>query len=151
MNAKLQKSSGVIISNQTIRRELNKQNVFAFSPLKRPLLSQKNQISRFELRSKWVGKPHASWNRVVWSDECKFNLTNSDRCSHVWRKAGYSPNPKYSLGKKELAPKKWQKVDILSVLEEVNIIKCFIIIQYILLVFQLFCKTIHGTLFMDQK
>jgi hypothetical protein len=85
----------MVVSCDTIRRELNNQGLKAFSPIKRPLLSKKNQISRFEICQKWSFESNSFWDNVIFSDECKFNVFTSDGASHVWRKSGTGLDPHY--------------------------------------------------------
>jgi transposase len=95
INAKLQEKTGVKVSSNTIRKELKEQGFAAYSPLKRPLLSKKNIISRYDICSKWSFEPKELWDEVVFSDECKFNLFNSDGCTKIWRKPGTGLNSEY--------------------------------------------------------
>jgi transposase len=95
LTRKLQEKTSLIISDDTMRRELKKDGFMAFSPITRPLLSQKNKNARFGICMEWVCKPDKFWDEVICSDECKFNLRNSDGSSDIWRKPGKGLDPKY--------------------------------------------------------
>jgi transposase len=95
MNAKLKDKTGVSICHETVRRELKKQGIFAYSPVKRPKLNENHKISRFNLCNKWSDEPEEYWEKVIFSDECKFNLHNSDGKTYVWRKQGTGLETRY--------------------------------------------------------
>ena len=46
----------------------------------------KNKKKRFEYAKKYVDEPLSFWNRVMWTDESKFNLKKTDWRVRVWRK-----------------------------------------------------------------
>lgn len=73
------------VSVETIRRCLNSLGLYAYSPYRKPLLSTKNILRRNELCHKWLFMPDTYWENIIFSDECKFNLYNSDGITHVWR------------------------------------------------------------------
>jgi transposase len=95
MNIRLQNRSGVSVSDETLQRELKRQGVFAYSPIKRPLLLNRHKISRFDICSKWSYESKSFWDDVIFSDECKFNLENSDGIQNVWRKPGRRLQERY--------------------------------------------------------
>lgn len=88
LNTKFYEKSGIVVSDQTIRRALNEEGFKACSPIYRPLLSNNNKKSRFDICTQWTYKPDSFWDGIIWSDECKFNLYNSDGPGKVWRKTG---------------------------------------------------------------
>ena len=83
------------VSNETIRRYLKREKIYAYSSYKKPLLSKKNIEKRNELCKKWIYESEEYWHNVIFSDECKFNLYNSDGCSYVWRKVNKRLNYRY--------------------------------------------------------
>ena len=74
------------VSTSTIKRKLNELGLFAYSLSKKPLLTKTHIDMRMSYCQKYLYKSDAFWKRVIISDECKFNLYNSDGCSYVWRK-----------------------------------------------------------------
>jgi transposase len=83
------------ISNNTFRRTLNNLNLYAFVPSRKPLMSATNIANRKNLCKKFIYKPDIYWESVIFSDECKFNLYNSDGVSYIWREPGKELDPKY--------------------------------------------------------
>lgn len=86
------------IDTSTIRKTLIKENLKAHSARKVPMLSKKNVQQRLkfaEVHSCW---PQEKWRNILWSDETKINLFNSDRGLHtVRRPINTEYNPKYTL------------------------------------------------------
>ena len=76
------------ISHASIRTYLNGMNRFAFSPIKKPLLSPKNIDLRFSLSRDYIKMPLEKIKSIIWSDESKFNLFYSDGKCSVWREPG---------------------------------------------------------------
>ena len=50
---------------------------------------------RNELCKKWVYESDEYWHNVIFSDECKFNLYNSNECYYVWIKVNQRLNYRY--------------------------------------------------------
>lgn len=67
----------------------------AFNTIKRPLLSKKNKIARFEICSRWIKKADEEFCSIIFTDECKFNLFTPDRNTKVWRKPGQGLDSRY--------------------------------------------------------
>ena len=55
---------------------------------------QKNSEKK-EIMLNWIFKPDAYLKKVIFSDECKFNLYNSDECLHVWREPDEQLDSRY--------------------------------------------------------
>jgi transposase len=79
------------VSKHTIRRRLHDLGLKACVAVSKPLLSKKNIVARLSW-AKDHKKKATNWKHVVWSDESKFNLINSDGRTLVWRQ----PKDKYS-------------------------------------------------------
>ena len=85
----------VNISKWTARRILNRAKLFAHRPATKPLLNQRHRTARLAF-----AKEHQHWNvndcaRVLWSDECKFNLHNPDGACWIRRQTGERYNSKF--------------------------------------------------------
>ena len=50
---------------------------------------------RKNICSQWILEPDYFWENIIFSDECKFNLYNSDGCSYVWRESNKRFDSKY--------------------------------------------------------
>lgn len=88
---------GVNASRYTIRRRLNAAGLKVRIPRKRPYL---NLIQR-QRRIQWA-KDHLDWNNeqwkhVLWSDETKISVFQSDRPQHVWRRVGEADLPECTV------------------------------------------------------
>jgi hypothetical protein len=88
MSYKLHEETKKNISYSTIKRILYGEKIFAFTPIKKPLLSKKNIASRFEICKIFLGMPDEQIQKIIFSDECKFNLFYSDGKVSVWREPG---------------------------------------------------------------
>jgi transposase len=84
----IKKENKIEISHMTVKRILNNMNLFAYSPLKKPLLSKKNIICRFDCSKIWIKMNEDDIKRIMFTDESKFNLFYSDGKKSVWRKKG---------------------------------------------------------------
>ena len=84
----------------TIRNSLREEGLSAFKRHRVPFLNQHHIISHL----KWA-RAHRSWSvddweRVIFSDESKFNLFGSDGLQYCWRRRGQALDPCYT--KKEV-------------------------------------------------
>jgi transposase len=80
----------------TVRRRLRDIGINAHAPRAVPLLSQK----AIRMRLAW-GLEHSfwlkdAWEKVIFSDESKFNLFGSDGRQYVWRRDGEALDPRYT-------------------------------------------------------
>ena len=83
------------VSTQTIRNCFSDLEIFSRSICNKPLLSAKNVASRLRLATEWSTRPETFWKKVIFSDECKFNLFNADGNAKVWRPDGERLNSKF--------------------------------------------------------
>ena len=72
------------VSSRTIRRRLNQSGLKSSYAKKKPLLRAANIRKRLAFAKKYVNMPESFWDRVIWSDESKFELKNSKRAKRVW-------------------------------------------------------------------
>jgi len=76
------------ISRRTVSRRLNEQNLFARSPITKPLISKKNKRLRLSFAYEHVVWTDKKWKTVHFSDESKFMLMGSDGKNYVRRNIG---------------------------------------------------------------
>lgn len=88
MAEELVNRGGNAVSHSTIRRWHNKNSRFAFSPIKKPLLSKKNFLLRRQKAEEYLLLSDEEIQNIIFSDECKFNLVCSDGKVSVWRRNG---------------------------------------------------------------
>lgn len=88
----------VNVSNSTVRNVLRENNYHGRTARRKPLISEINRKKRQEFARMHKNKDATFWNRVLFSDESKFNIFGSDGRGKVWRK------PNEELNKKNLTP-----------------------------------------------
>jgi len=66
------------------------------TPRKKSYVNSRNKKKRIAFANKYLSKDNTFWDRVLWSNESKFNLFGSDGRIKVWRKVSEELN-KYCL------------------------------------------------------
>ncbi|GBC04740.1 hypothetical protein RclHR1_05840001 [Rhizophagus clarus] len=78
-------STGKEVSKSTVRRTLYEMGYHSRTALRKPLISEPNR----KIHLSWARERHFwtinDWKKVVWSDESRFTLFQSDKKIHVWR------------------------------------------------------------------
>lgn len=87
INRGLAESLGMQISDETVRRTLRAAGYNARTPRIKPLISEQNRKKRLEFAKKYINKNSEFWQKVIFSDETKFNIFGPDCGNKVWRKA----------------------------------------------------------------
>lgn len=82
------------LSSRTVRRRLCEEKLFARRPAKKPLISMKNRNARLSFARRFQYWSKSDWQKVLWSDESKFNLFSSDGIRYVRRPQGQRYNPR---------------------------------------------------------
>ena len=88
MARKLEETMGEKISYGSVKNYLNDLNFFSYSPLKKPLLTMRHTKLRFEACERWIKLPEEKIKAMVFSDESKYNLQNSDGVARIWQTPG---------------------------------------------------------------
>jgi transposase len=96
IGAQIEETMGVIVTSRTIRNRLIEAQLFGRRPAKKPLLSNKNRKARLAFAREHLNWTMNDWKKVIFSDESKFNLFNSDGMKYVRRPIGKRLNPKYT-------------------------------------------------------
>lgn len=73
------------VSARTVRRRLNEVGLGSHFQKKKPLISKRNKFKRLAFAKKYISRPHSFWNKVLWSDESKFELIGGQQRKRVWR------------------------------------------------------------------
>lgn len=81
----LEEESQVKVSPETIRRTLRASGLNGRVARKKPLLKPRHKKHRLKFAKEHQNKPPSFWKRVLWSDETKMNLFESDGKVYVWR------------------------------------------------------------------
>ena len=85
-------TTNLSVSSSTVRRYLHELGYYGRAGLRKPLISEKNRKDRLawcRLRKNWVDE----WDLIIWSDESRFEIFQSDSHHHVWRR----PQEKYDV------------------------------------------------------
>lgn len=77
---------GKQVSVDTIRNVLHEANYNSRTARRKPLISKKNKKKRLEYAKTYLNHGPEYWNRVIFTDESKYNLFKSDGKVKVWRK-----------------------------------------------------------------
>ena len=86
------------VSRWTVARRLSEAGLHARIAAKKPFVSKKNIKARLDFAKTHVGWTEKDWKKVLWSDESKFNLINSDGIPYVRRPPNTRFDPKYTIG-----------------------------------------------------
>ena len=85
----------VSLSRWTAQRILNRHKLFAATPAKKPLTVARHRRARIEFCRAHRSWTSQQWGKVLWSDESKFNLFNSDGRSFIRRPPNMRYNPRF--------------------------------------------------------
>ena len=83
------------VSVSTIKRILNKYNIFGRISARKPLLTKRHMKNRLLWCSNYKKWSFSNWSDVIYSDECMVDIY-SKRHKVVWRPAGKRFNNKYT-------------------------------------------------------
>ncbi|ORD96014.1 TC1A [Hepatospora eriocheir] len=83
------------VSRRTIRRKLSQVDLKGYKSLKKPLLSKIYILKRFNFSKKHLWKDNDFWISILWSDETKINLFDSDGMVYVRRPKGERFNERF--------------------------------------------------------
>ncbi len=84
------------MSKSTIKRRLHQSEYRGFTTRCKPLVSLKNRKARLEFAKRHLKKPSQFWNNILWTDETKINLYQSDGKRRVWRRKETAHDPKHT-------------------------------------------------------
>ena len=87
-------SEGIYLSWSTVRRRLISDGFHGYTARCKPLISEKNRRMRLEFARKYLNKPVSFWKSILWTDETKINLYQSDVKCKVWRRANTADDPR---------------------------------------------------------
>ncbi len=79
---------GQLVSAQTIRHTLQQVGLHGRRPRRKPLLKLAHKKVCKQFSEDNLAKSMNYWNHVLWSDESKVNLFDSDGVQHVWWRPG---------------------------------------------------------------
>ncbi len=79
---------GQLVSAQTICHTLQQVGLHGRRPRRKPLLKLAHKKACKQFADDNLSKSMDYWNHVLWSDESKVNLFDSDGVQHMWRRPG---------------------------------------------------------------
>ena len=71
--------------------------IYCLACRKRPFVSNKNRALRLKFAKEHLQNNEEFWDLVIWSDETKINLFESDGAQKVWRKVNTESHVKNTL------------------------------------------------------
>ena len=80
----LQKDDNINVSRRTISRVLHSFGYIAKEKKKKPRLTDQHKKARYQWAKKYSTWTIEDWKNVIWSDESKFNVINSDGKEYYW-------------------------------------------------------------------
>jgi hypothetical protein len=83
------------LSTRSVQRRLVEAKLFGRRPARKPLISKKNKTARLELATEHVGWNREDWQKILFSDETKYDLFKSDGTRWVRRPMNERFNEKY--------------------------------------------------------
>jgi transposase len=82
----LKVNDNIEVSSSTVRRALKRNGLAARVKRKKPLLSKKHREKRLNFAKRYKNWTVSDWNKVVWSDESKFQIFGSDGRQYCWKR-----------------------------------------------------------------
>lgn len=86
------------VSVRTVQRRLTEVGLNGRVAAKKPFVSKKNMKKRMDFARRHLEWTIKDWEKVLFSDESKFNLINSDGVRYVRRPINERYNPSYTIG-----------------------------------------------------
>lgn len=87
-------SVNIKITPQTVRNILHKKGLRSRVSRRKFYVSKVNKTKRMKFAVGHADKPQTYWNKIIWSDESKFELFKSKGKVLVWRENGTALKPK---------------------------------------------------------
>jgi len=86
------------VSVRTVNRRLNSARLRARRPIKRPALTRRHRVERYQWAQRHRHWNIRSWRRIHWSDESRFLLRHVDGRMRVWRRRNMAYDQRNIVG-----------------------------------------------------
>lgn len=93
ISKKIEEKFNIKISRPTVSRTLKNFGLLTKIAVKKPLLKPINIVKRFKISENFLGMKNETLKRIIFTDETKFNLFNSDGAQYV----RYYPGKRYDM------------------------------------------------------
>ena len=78
-----------------VKRILHKYGIHNYIRKRKPFVSLQNRRKRVQWSKAMRDWQAKDWENVVFTDECRFSLSNASKTMRVWRKKGEDDNPEH--------------------------------------------------------
>jgi transposase len=82
----LKKKFKINCTNQTVKNYLDGNKIKCCIKVKKPFITERHKKKRMKFVEKYRSFSYFDWKRVVWSDECKFALLNTNGREYCWKR-----------------------------------------------------------------
>lgn len=82
----LQKATGKTVAASTIRQFLKRNGFHSRTARSKPYICKVNQKKRLDFAERYITEDESFWNRVIFTDESKYNVYGNDGKVKIWRK-----------------------------------------------------------------
>uniref|UniRef100_A0A2H1VNK9 SFRICE_026544 n=1 Tax=Spodoptera frugiperda TaxID=7108 RepID=A0A2H1VNK9_SPOFR len=82
---RLQTARGVNVSERTVRKRMEEQNLSARRPARGPELLRHHRVARLRFAREHANWTHEQWSKVLWTDGCRVALRAPNGRELVWR------------------------------------------------------------------
>lgn len=83
------------VSPRTVQRRLVEAKLYSRRPAKKPLVSERNRLARLEFVRRHLNWTVQDWKKILFSDETRYKIFNSDGMRRVRRPVNTRFHPKY--------------------------------------------------------
>lgn len=90
-------ADGVTVHRSTIQRTLHKEMLYGRVMRQKPFLRTCHKQSRLRYAKAHLDKPASFWNKVLWTDETKIELSGHNKGWYEWRKKNTEFQDKHLL------------------------------------------------------
>jgi transposase len=91
----LKEKFNIEVTKQTVKNYLKRKGLKCFIKRKKPFLTENHKIERLKFSEKYFDFNYQDWKKVIFSDECRFSLDNTNKKEFYWKKVADPLNEKH--------------------------------------------------------